>query len=131
MFTCNRFETKQIMEGKASGATRVYDKCPHVVGATIILTSKYIDQSGQGRAIPFAKATIVSIRPGTVGQFRRDNEQAKRDGYGNGNHWLGQMQQMYRGLRETDPMDHISFKITEIDKQAGMRPDKKPAENQG
>ena len=119
MFACNRLETKLIMGGEATGVCRKYgDSCPHVPGAEIVLTSKFLDNSG--RNIHFAKATIISVRPGTVGQFRRDKRQAKRDGYANGEHWHGNLSQMYKGMRDTDKMYHLTFQITQIDKQAGI-----------
>ncbi|MBN2258209.1 MAG: hypothetical protein JW704_10345 [Anaerolineaceae bacterium] len=120
MFSCNRLETQLIMEGRASGVARKYGKdCPHVVGAELVLTSDTLD--GSGRHIPFARATVTSVRPGTVGQFRKDKIQAEKDGYQSGEHWYGNLRQMYRGLNDTDKMHHISFLIIEIDKQAGQR----------
>lgn len=121
MFALNRHETKQIMSGKASGAARKYDVCPHKAGAEIVFTSKYLDTSG--RSIPFAKATISSVRPGTVGQFRRDQMVAAMDGYENGEHWFGMMSIMYPGLQDSDEITHIKFRITEMDRDAGRRPD--------
>ncbi len=121
MFALNRFETKQVMAGRASGAARRYEECPHQVGNEMVLTSKYLDDSG--RSIPFARAIITSIRPGTAGQFRRDAVIAEKDGYKNGEHWFGNLRQMYSGLRDNDKMFHLSFNIVEIDKQAGTRGD--------
>jgi hypothetical protein len=118
MFDLNRFETKQIMEGRATGCTRKYgDVCPHVPGAEIIFTSKFLDLSG--KSVPFARAQVVSVRPGTVGEFRRDSMIAEIDGYPNGEVWYGQMGVMYKGVKDTDKMHHIKFRIIEIDKQAG------------
>jgi hypothetical protein len=126
MFTCNRWETKVIMEGRASGCSRVYGNgCPHRIGGELVLTSRYLDL--EGRDIPFAKAQVVSIRPGTVGEFRRDKMLAEIDGYANGEVWFGQMNQMYKGLKDTDKVYHIKFRIIEIDKQAGRRGDLPPS----
>ena len=89
------------MEGKASGLTRKYHgQCPHQVRGELILTSRFLELDEE-RPIPFAKATIISVRPGTVGEFRRNNVQAQKDGYDNGNHWLGNMSMMYRGLKDS------------------------------
>ena len=121
MFALTRYETKVIMEGKASGCARKYDNCPHAVGAEIVLTSKFLDQSG--RSIPFAKATVVSIRPGTVQQFKADPMIAEMDGYPNASVWAGQMRVMYGTLKDTDKITHIKFRITELDRDAGTRPD--------
>jgi len=120
MFSCNRYETKVIMDGKSSGMVRQYgDICPHEVGAEIVLTSSYLTQDG--KALPFARATVTSVRPGSVGEFRRDPMLYETDGYKNGEHWFGNMSQMYRGIKDTDKMFHISFRLIEIDKQAGTR----------
>ena len=48
---------------------------------------------------------------------------ADMDGYANGNVWRGQMQQMYPGIKDTERMHHIKFRVTEIDRQAGRRGD--------
>jgi hypothetical protein len=126
MFSCNRHETKQIMAGKADGATRKYDTCPHKAGNEIVLTSKFLDRSE--RSIPFAKAIVTSVRPGTVGEFRRDQSVAEMDGYPNGEVWVGQMRVMYPGLADADKLTHIRFRITELDRDAGTRPDVEKAE---
>lgn len=125
MLTCNQYETKLIMDGSCDGIVRRYpDGCPHSVKSEIVLTSKYLDGV---RNIPFARATITSIKPGTVAQFRRDNEQAKKDGYKSASHWFGNINRMYKGLRDDDSLHHLSFRIIQIDKDAGLRPDKEQA----
>jgi len=122
MFSCNRWETKQIMEGKACGVVRQYgESCPHLVGGEIVLTSAFLDKSG--REIPFAKAQVVSVRPGLAGEFRRDKMLVETDGYSNGEHWHGQMRIMFGGIKDTDQLWHLTFRITEMDKQAGTRGD--------
>jgi hypothetical protein len=121
MFACTRFETKQIMDGKACGIVRKYgDNCPHVRGGEIVLTSKFID--GQ-RNMPFAKIEVQTVRPGTVGMFRRDPIISEMDGYANGEHWVGQMRQLYPGISNEDKVFHIKFFIKEMDKDAGRRGD--------
>ena len=123
MLACNQFETRQIMEGVATGVTRKYHgSCPHQVKGELVLTSRYLEPDGN-RPIPFARATITSIRPGTAGQFRRDNIQAKKDGYQSGAHWFGNINRMYNGIKDSDEMHHLSFRIVQIDKLAGQRPD--------
>lgn len=124
MFSCSRYETKLIMEGKATGFARKYPAgCPHKRGDEIVLTSQYLD--GSGRNIPFAKVKVQTVRPGTASGFRRDPVIAEMDGYKNGEHWHGQMSQMYAGLSIDEPMHHIKFSIVEIDKEAGRRGDVK------
>lgn len=124
MFSLTRRETGRVMSGLASGCARKYDGgCPHKPGGEIVLTSKYIDASGQGRSIPFAKVEVVSVRPGTVGEFRMDPVIAEIDGYENGEVWFGQMSQLYRGLKNTDEIYHIKWRVLEIDRQAGRRGD--------
>lgn len=124
MFACNRNETRQIMEGKATGVARRYPGgCPHVPGSELWLTSDSLDRSGAGRHIPFAKIQVVSVRPGTVGQFRRDPMIAEIDGYANGAVWFGQMSQMYKGIKDTDNIVHLKFRVIQMDKEVGMRGD--------
>lgn len=123
MFACNRHETRMLMEGKASGVVRKYgDACPHNVGDEIALTSLYLDESK--RNIPFCKAAVISVRPGTVGQFKQDPMIAEMDGYPNGLVWFGQINQMYGGtLTDDDKVFHLKLRIEEIDKEAGRRED--------
>lgn len=112
------------MTGMATGCTRKYgDNCPHRPGAEIVFTSKSMDLTGGDRSIPFARAQVVTVRPGTVGEFRRDPMIAEMDGYENGEVWYGQMKVLYGGLRDSEKMHHIKFRIIEIDKQAGRRGD--------
>lgn len=118
MFALNRFETKQIMSGRAGGCARKYgDECPHKPGDEIVLSSRFL--SPADNSIPFAKAQVVSVRPGTVAEFRRNPMIAEMDGYPNGEVWFGQMNVMYKGLKEDEKMHHIKFRILEIDKDAG------------
>jgi hypothetical protein len=121
MFACTRFETKQIMEGKAYGIVRRYVECPHKRGTVIVFTSKFLD--GSGRDIPFAKVEIQTIRPGTVGIFKRDPIISEIDGYQNGEHWLGQMRQLYPGIGDDEKLYHLKFVVKELDREAGRRGD--------
>ena len=111
------------MEGKATGFSRKYhNECPHKRGEIIVLTSKFLDSSG--RNIPFAKVEVQTVRPGTVGRFRRDSIIAEMDGYGNGEHWVGQMRQLYgRRLNDSDSIFHIKFNAVQMDRDAGRRGD--------
>lgn len=123
MFACNRHETRVFMEGKAVGVVRKYgDTCPHTVGEEIALTSQYLDDSK--RNIPFCKGTIVSIRPGTVGQFKGDPMIAEMDGYPNGRVWFAQLNQMYGNiLTDDDKVFHLKLRLEEMDKEAGRKED--------
>lgn len=122
MFHCDRIETKNIMSGQADGVVRMYGGgCPHKVGNEIVLTSKTLDSSG--RSIPFARATITSIRPGTVGEFSRDPMIAEMDGFENPAVWLGHLRVVYPGIREGEQVTHIRFRLVEMDREAGLRGD--------
>lgn len=121
MFACTRLETKQIMAGKVCGIVRRYSDCPHVRGERLVFTSKFLDNSG--RNIPFATAEVQTVRPGTIGEFKRDPIIARMDGYANGEHWLGQLKQLYPGISDTDKVYHIKFFMKEMDKSAGRRGD--------
>lgn len=129
MFSLSRHETKLVMSGKATGAARVYSDCPHKPGNEIYLSSRTIDASGARRSITFAKAQIISVRPGTVGQFRRDPMIAEMDGYANGESWRAQLGVRYKGIKDTDNITHIKFRILQMDTKAGSRPDKEEVDN--
>lgn len=123
MFACTRLETKMVMEGRASGVVRKYgDSCPHFRGEKIVLTSKFLDLSG--RSIPFAKVEVMTVRPGSIGEFRRDPFISQIDGYDNGEHWMGQMRMLYPGTNEDEKVFHIKFNVVELDRDAGRRGDK-------
>ena len=125
MFFCTRRETKLIMEGRSCGFVRRYsppEGCPHKSNSQIVFTSKYLPWTpDDGKSIPFAKATVVSVRPGTVGSFRRDNRQAGDDGFANGEVWVGHLRQIrgYEDIDDAAPVYHVKFRIDEIDKKAG------------
>lgn len=117
MLACNRWETKQIIEGKASGISRKYNNgvCPHEVRGELILTSEYLP--GVEKQEPFGKAEIISVRPGTFGQFSRDERMIRGDGYLNSIDWKIQIGKMYPGLKDTDSMHHITFKLIHIEEK--------------
>jgi len=111
-------ETGLILEGKASGVVRRYgESCPHEPGNEIVFTSKYLaGTKDPTQEVPFAKGQVVSVRPGTVGQFRKDKMLAEKDGYANGNVWYGHMSQLYKGISDDTQVHHVSFRIVELDK---------------
>lgn len=119
MFSCTRSETRFIVEGKTAGAVRRYPKgeCPHRAGSQIVFTSKFLPWTpDDGKPVPFARGTIVSARPGTVGSFRKDNRLAEHDGFANGAVWHGHLCQLYNGIKDDESVYHISFRIDEVDK---------------
>lgn len=121
MFACSRFETGVIMNGKACGVIRRYDSCPYSIGDQIVFTSKFLDNE---RNIPFAKATIVSIRPGTLRELSRDDRIVEYDGYSNGTVLEGYLSKFYGGTLNSDSkVYHLKFRIDEMDKLAGTRGD--------
>jgi len=124
MFSCTRTETRLIVEGKCAGVVRRYERgaCPHAVGSQIVFSSKFLPwlPHDDDRSIPFAQGTIVSVRPGTVGQFRKDQRLAETDGFANGPVWHGHLNQLYKGIGDDASVYHITFKLEEIDKTAGV-----------
>lgn len=123
MFSVTRTETKLIMEEKSAGVVRRYPsgECPYKVGDEIVFTSRFIPWMKDEKPVPFAKATITSVRPGTIGSFRKDDRQAKHDGFANANTWHAHLNQFYRGIKDDDSAVHLSFRVIEIDKQAGQK----------
>jgi hypothetical protein len=111
------------MEGKACGVVRkcLEGKCPHKAGSKIVFTTKFLPWMDGDQSVPFAKATVVSVRPGTVGGFRRDRMLAGQDGFANGEVWHGHLNQFYGGICNSDSVYHITFRIDEIDKKAGLK----------
>ncbi len=115
MFNCTRVETRSIMEGKASGVTRRYPGgCPHQMGSQLVFVSEF--QSRDSVPVPFATATIVSVRPSTIGELARDNMIVEKDGFSTGPEWKGHLNQMYRGVSDGDSVHHISFRIDDMEK---------------
>jgi len=124
MFSCTRTETRFVMEGKTAGAVRKYPKgeCPHKAGSQIAFTSKFLPwMEGDRKSVPFARGTIVSVRPGTVGSFRKDNRLAKQDGFANGNVWHGHLCQLYDGIKDDESVYHITFRVDKVDTKAGQQ----------
>jgi len=123
MLTCTMTETKLIMEGKTAGIVRRYDgACPHEVGSQLVFASEYLPwaprgEDGKRKAVPFARGTIVSLRPGSVGQFRKDKMLAETDGYANPNVWHGHLRQFYKGIPDDANVFHITFRLEEVDKE--------------
>jgi len=121
MFSCTRTETQLIVAGKTAGAVRRYPagECPHSAGGQIVFTSRYLPWVKDGKSFIFAKGTIVSMRPGTVGRFRKDNRMAEQDGFANGPTWHGHINQLYAGIKDDESVYHITFKIEDVDRSAG------------
>ena len=90
MFSCTKTEARRIAEGKAVGVTRRYEHgdCPHKVGNDIVFTGNFF-RGYEGQQVPFARGKIVSVRPGTVGQFRNDEMLAYQDGFSTSPEWHG------------------------------------------
>ncbi len=116
MFNCTRVETQRIMEGKASGVTRRYPQgeCPHRIGSQLVFVTEHA--SRDSRPTPFATATIVSVRPSTIGALSRDEMTVEKDGFSTGPEWKGHLNQLYRGVSDNDSVYHISFRIDEMNK---------------
>lgn len=119
MFSCNRHETRLLMENHLAGVVRRYSKdvgCPHVPGAQMVFTSRYM-RGFEGQDVVVAKGRCVSVRPGTVGEFRKNDSIAHMDGFDNGVSWHTYFTtQMYKGIRDTEPVFHIQVKIDAIEK---------------
>lgn len=124
MLYCTGYETRKIMDGSAAGLVRM-GECPYLPGDEIVLTSDAIDKDngdGKSRHIPFAKAQVISVRPGTVRQFKQDKMTMSMDGYENGNVWVQHHRSnLYKSMKDTDKVHHVKFRITQIDKMAGRR----------
>jgi hypothetical protein len=121
MLSCSRNETKLIQNGKATSLTRLWaDPSPYVVGNPVVLTSRYVGVPEEGE-IPFAIATIVSIRPVTVGEMRRDARLCQMDGFRNPAEWLGHLQTRYRGIADSARLVRLQLRIDEMDKDVADR----------
>ncbi len=119
MFNCNRHETRLINGGTLHGVIRRYANdvgCPHDPGGEIIFTSKFL-RKHEGKEVPFAKGTVVSVRPGTVGEFRRSDVIAQMGGYANGVAWHTYFAtQQYPGIRDDERVYNIQVRVTDVDK---------------
>jgi hypothetical protein len=92
--------------------------CPYKQGDEIVIVSEHLrDQEGQ--PVPLAKATIVSVRPGTVGGFRSDPMIAQVDGYENSAIWHTYYTKVIeKGIRDDTPVFHLKFKVDDIEQKA-------------
>lgn len=127
MLKCTKYEARKIMEGKATGIIMRYDVasgCPHKVKGELVFTNGDIDPTGK-RQVPFGRATIVSIRPGTVNQFCSDKGIYEMDGFPNGTSMKAHLRVKYKGIPDTANVFHIRFRMEEIDRKAGLRGDAK------
>ena len=121
MFSCTRNETKLIQEGRATSVTRQYGKsCPHEPGAQIVLTSRYVGPPDEGE-IPFAVATITSVRPATIAEMRRDERLCKMDGFSGPAEWHGHFLRMYPGAQDDTAVHRLQLRIDEMDKDVADR----------
>ncbi len=116
MFACTRVETQRIMDGTATGVTRRYaaGECPHKPGSQLVFTTEFMARNGH--PVAFATATIVSVRPSTIGELSRDKMTVMKDGFSTGPEWKGHLNQFYRGVKDDDSVCHISFRIDEMSK---------------
>jgi len=115
MFSCSRTETKLINEGRCCGVVRRYppNECPHKPGSLLQFSSSFLPEMppSDNTQVVFATATIVSVRPGTVASFRKDDMLARQDGFENGPVWHGHLNQYYKGIPDDASVYHITFRI--------------------
>jgi len=116
MFSCTRYETKQIQEGLAMSVTRVYPSgCPHEVGGQMVFTSKYL--TPQDGEVPFAVGVIVSIRPITMEQMIHADQYAQMDGFPNAHAWEQHFRNvLYPGLSSEAQMYRLQFRLDEMER---------------
>jgi len=123
MFSCNRHETRCFLEGRATGAVRRYSEdhgCPHEPGSEIVLTSPFLD--GKGTHIPFAKAVVISVRPGTLAQFARDEGIARMDGFRVAKEWESWVKKiLYPGIHDDAKVYHLKLRLSDVDKTYARR----------
>lgn len=123
MLGCTQYEARAIMDGRAVGIVRKYDTkmgCPHAPNSQIVLTLEGNDNDGKKRQVAFAKATVISVRPGTVGRFRKDKMLAQQDGFDNEVAWYTHFSNMlYKGIGDDVKVHHITFRIEKMEKKAG------------
>lgn len=120
MFSCNRHETNLIMQGKFGGAVRKYDPksgCPHKPGSKILVSSKFTREN-PGKDTPIAEGMVVSVRPGTVGEFKKNDSLAKLDGFANAQSWYTYFaRHVYPGVRDDEQVFHVQMRLTQIEKK--------------
>lgn len=122
MLHCTRHETGLIKEGKSVGIVRRYDHksgCPHAPGSIIFFANNELDDSG--RQIPFASATVITVRRGTVSEFSKDPMIAEMDGFKSLASWISHLRVLYKGIGASDTVYHIKFRMDDMDKEAGTR----------
>ncbi len=120
MFSCSRNETQLIQDGIATSVTRQYPAGhPHKVGAQIIFTSSHVSH-GDGE-VPFAVGRIISIRPSSVAEMRRDERLCRMDGFRSCAEWFGHFKKRYPVFSDDTPVVRLQFKIEEMDKDVASK----------
>lgn len=120
MLSVTRHELAKLLSGEADGVTREYPGpggCPHKPGDKMILSSRASDPENK-QEMPFAGATVMTVRPCTIGERRKDNRLAKLDGFSGGEDWYMHFSKiLYR--RDFDPsqMTHrLQLRIEKMEK---------------
>lgn len=116
MFSCTRYETKQIQEGRAMSVTRVYPSgCPHVVGSKIIFSTRYLTPNDG--EVPFAVGVLMSVRPVTVEQMRHNKQYAVMDGFPSTDAWEQHFRSvLYKGIGLDAPLYRLQFRLEEMER---------------
>lgn len=119
MFAVSNYELMKLRAGEADGCTRRYPAgCPHKIGDQIPL----VEEQRKGDLNPFCIAVLLSIRPGTVGDRRRDTPEAKRlaraDGFDSPAAWYQHFRMMYgaAGIQDNTQVYRMQFRIKEMEK---------------
>jgi len=126
MFSVTTYELKRLRSGEADGCTRRYPSgCPHKIHDQIPL----VEEQKKGSQNPFCIAVLMSVRPGTVGERRRDTAEARRlalaDGFENPAAWYEHFRMMYgaSGIKEDTQVFRLQFHIKEMEKEKPARVD--------
>jgi hypothetical protein len=130
MFSCTRYETKQIQEGLAMSVTRVYPNgCPHEVGSQIVFTSKYL--TANDGEVPFAVGVLVSIRPITIDQMIYTDQYSQMDGFPNAHAWEQHFRNvLYPGIGMESKLYRLQFRLEEMERDISRLAPRSEPENE-
>ena len=111
----SKFETSKLMSGEADGITRMYGRdvgCPYNVGDQTLIA---VDAGGKPE--PYAKATIISIRPCEYRARAKDERLNKMDGFESGPMWVSHFEKMYgEGTDDNMPLFRVQLKMEVMEK---------------
>jgi hypothetical protein len=117
MLVCTQNETKMVLDQGVRCVTRpAPGQHPYAAHGGLMLASQYVPGTDGVKPMPFATATITSVRPTTVEAMRRDAEACKLDGFSSPAAWWGHMRLNFKSVHAGDRLVQIQFHVDRMEK---------------